>query len=1255
MDLLAEIASEIEDGQVKLQGTPAAIEYVLNDTTIVGYPDAAAYNSITKRPGLPALELTAIGELEAAIAEGDDYVSFLYTYRSLIHALGNAKAKSEDTKPMFYYTICQTMKPSIMKMRDLNEYIGRAIKLVEVHAVSLTKPPTSDIAPRELVLEKMMALLDTLLVIDTVKRTKACIMNDFSFYGRQTTALQQRDTAQALTAAGKDPTEFTVDPMTQMKLTEFLNSSFVPPRQGQQATIIGTIKAIPHFETMIVQLLRHAQKQFEVHNYVLPKEKWCLLRIMTLCLCILGWFDDTYPEKTAAKLFQKDIKLDKILDYIREYPAIPLFGDMQMAPSSLLVMSPWFLKMRQEKIPDSVFIRADEAQGKHLEDHIRACRLDEYIHDAHCGVHMTFDKYGATVSKLLRPIESYVQLGRPVPEDMAQEMKTVLMQGIKLVADWSEAVLKFVGYKYARPRQPDVLDVDPAEPSVPYELAVLQNYSSQEKTNLVDMIGYIKGLSSVLKRAEKVVAGVLRMAIHREVQEMVQHVCTDSMLKEDKKQYAKAKIQALQDLVGDWYGGIPPIEEPFHTAKLVLDDGGKGKRAIPRRVSAPTRTQVVLVRSLVTAILAEASAHKSVGTEKDHQLLEDFLHSSFFYGHMLGLSSVADTCADMGDLWYRERYLEVSKQEASNKDLVQFPIKMSLPWILIEHVVKSPNAARIENVLYTLDIYNDAVERALNVLQKQHIFDEVQAELNLCFDQVTFLISERVFVYFKQQAGGILMDKKQRTKQLSRNLEHAAQNPRTRPRGAHHIPTCASSIAKLLAVRNLSLLGRVIDLNSIVTKRVNKMFVKNIESAISRFESMGIPGIKELEMMLNSISLTHSLISKHLQLDSFESMLKEANDDISAVSFHGRIVIHSLSELISEFFPNFVYHSNSRRFKRGVSSEAHEVQPQRRHVRVDAIDQLGGSTLSGTGPSATSRYMSQATKLYSTFVGVEHLEALIRVIGPNNMPLVIYQLMKNLDMKVTNVLGPYVKALAQGFPDRSMPIKDILSLVNNLTSKPGMKAMLIPSVFQIFQIALKDILKYPDMKPEVFQTLRDIGNCFVFMQLLDNASRMSEACSYMQYAPFIGTPSVSKSGTQGSTPLYKTVCAMVDKLNYVWTAQERPPWSSSVTFEDVRRCAMCAEGLANESARQVSTSYFKAAVMLMDKFIDPIRQEVAGGAALPTADPTTLAAQGFIDAEGSLEFHRLYSAILFLTHEVEEDGELPDLEVFGDGLWILNI
>jgi hypothetical protein len=45
--------------------------------------------------------------------------------------------------------------------------------------------------------------------------------------------------------------------------------------------------------------------------------------------------------------------------------------------------------------------------------------------------------------------------------------------------------------------------------------------------------------------------------------------------------------------------------------------------------------------------------------------------------------------------------------------------------------------------------------------------------------------------------------------------------------------------------------------------------------------------------------------------------------------------------------------------------------------------------------------------------------------------------------------------------------------------------------------------------------------------------------AYMQYAPFIGTPSVSKDAPRGGTPLYRNVCAMVDKLNQVWSGKDR--------------------------------------------------------------------------------------------------------------------
>jgi hypothetical protein len=41
----------------------------------------------------------------------------------------------------------------------------------------------------------------------------------------------------------------------------------------------------------------------------------------------------------------------------------------------------------------------------------------------------------------------------------------------------------------------------------------------------------------------------------------------------------------------------------------------------------------------------------------------------------------------------------------------------------------------------------------------------------------------------------------------------------------------------------------------------------------------------------------HSLLSEHLELDSFEDMLNEVNESTSLVSFHGRVILHVLISL----------------------------------------------------------------------------------------------------------------------------------------------------------------------------------------------------------------------------------------------------------------------------------------------------------------------------------------------------------------------
>lgn len=56
-------------------------------------------------------------------------------------------------------------------------------------------------------------------------------------------------------------------------------------------------------------------------------------------------------------------------------------------------------------------------------------------------------------------------------------------------------------------------------------------------------------------------------------------------------------------------------------------------------------------------------------------------------------------------------------------------------------------------VLYPLDLYNDSAHYALTVFRKQFLYDEVEAEVNLCFDQFVYKLSEQIFAHYKQLAG----------------------------------------------------------------------------------------------------------------------------------------------------------------------------------------------------------------------------------------------------------------------------------------------------------------------------------------------------------------------------------------------------------------------------------------------------------------------------------------------------------------------
>ena len=61
--------------------------------------------------------------------------------------------------------------------------------------------------------------------------------------------------------------------------------------------------------------------------------------------------------------------------------------------------------------------------------------------------------------------------------------------------------------------------------------------------------------------------------------------------------------------------------------------------------------------------------------------------------------------------------------------LVQFPIEMSMPWVLTDHILNSRETSMMEYVLYPLDLYNDSAHFALHHFKKQFLYDEVEAEV----------------------------------------------------------------------------------------------------------------------------------------------------------------------------------------------------------------------------------------------------------------------------------------------------------------------------------------------------------------------------------------------------------------------------------------------------------------------------------------------------------------------------------------------
>ncbi|MEQ2183679.1 Cytoplasmic FMR1-interacting protein 2 [Goodea atripinnis] len=714
--------------------------------------------------------------------------------------------------------------------------------------------------------------------------------------------------------------------------------------------------------------------------------------------------------------------------------------------------------------------------------------LSRYIEtSAHYEENKSRDDHIRFISELARYSNSEVVTGSGLDSQKSdeeyRELFDLALRGLQLLSKWSTHVMEVVSkglggnrlhvllwagrtayaqmsicysWKLVHPTD-KFCNKDCPGTAEEYERATRYNYTSEEKFALVEVIAMIKGLQVLMGRMESVFNQAIRNTIYAALQDFAQVTLREPLRQavRKKKNVLISVLQAIRKTVCDWEGGREPPNDPCLRGEK--DPKGGFDIKVPRRAVGPSSTQLYMVRTMLESLIADKSgSKKTLRSSLDGPIvvaIEDFHKHSFFFTHLLNFSAEAlQQCCDLSQLWFREFFLELTMGRR-----IQFPIEMSMPWILTDHILETKEPSMMDGKIF------------------------------------------------------------------SGNTGEGMLFP------------CASS-----------------------------------------FSCCFLTSGQELEWLLEINRLTHRLLSKHMTLDSFDAMFREANHNVSAP--YGRITLHVFWELNFDFLPNYCYNGSTNRFVRTAIPFTQEPQRDK--------------------PANVQPYYLYGSK---------------------------------------GTILQYVKTLIEVMPK-------ICRLPRHEYGSPG--------ILEFFHHQLKDIIEYAELKTDVFQSLREVGNAILFCLLIEQA--LEEVCDLLHAAPFQNIlPRVYIKGRQ--------------KLRLL-TVSEFGKNTAAICGRAFRALVLCdyAEGERLEvRMKRLEAKYAPlhlqiaiaregdlltkerlcCGLSMFEVILTRIRSFLQDG--VWRGPPPT---NGVMHVDECMEFHRLWSAMQFVYCIPVGTHEFTAEQCFGDGL-----
>lgn len=1188
-------------------------------------------------------------EIQDLIDRGNDYIHSLYSYRSLSNAIPDADLSmlKNDVKA-YNKAVLSLLSPKVQSMERCMSYVDKSIdSLVSYFKFLIIKDDTKK---RHCIpighYDYLMTLLDTLVKIDHINDVKVAWRID---YIRFRSVLIYADKV----------TDLSIFQMYH-KLETFLGLKDEDDSVDEPYPSISDLSRLPRFHSLtklrdklykidgmlklLGTMVDHTIEQLNMLLYIMPNEKFKYIRSMVYLLFLLDGLPTATGGSAIFSIFEnittKDTKSKAknlppiVLDYasidaiLKDANVIPFYNDISLDLISILRNATTY-----ETLPSMLKSKIFEVNV----DIETRDKVEDTKYDLLAQWETTKNEYTDYMLRftIFMNTMKAVTFKKEVNEETvnhADSFRNFLVEGYQCLSKWKCLIGQNMTLKYVAPASTlrgtgktklDAIDAleqvdhdhDEENKYKSYDLAVRSNYSPEELSCMLDIIFMIKSLTNTILQKEALYAPFIRFHCHRNVQILVQGVFLPLLHRLDKRN-KKDMLSTMLDIRStavDWMNGVDGgQQEDYKTYTRKL--GAVTPKHTPRVVSS-NATQLHILRSCVKYLCSDNSDFKktagSVMDKVDLEAediieLEKFYHNSYYYPYILASRETLNNLHDLHELWCREYYIDLCS-------VVQFPIDLSIPWMLIDHAYNScydsingsdefdcnkDYTPLLEKIFYVIDVYNDSCRYALYQNKMQHLFNELESECGLVVDQIVYLLSDLIYTYYRHLSASELLDLSYKNE-----LEELKGFPYLKV-------DIGKRFNVILNQRSIQVLGRTIDLNYLMTQQMNGKFRNDIELALNRFESSDATGIIPLSQLLQVIQKTHRYLHQYLNgLESYEQMFNEINAYFAPTSFRSRISSHMIKSLLGDIFPNYSYNGYTKRFVRS----AVEIRP----IKYKAAPK--STKISGLFGSVFFKVYELSRKLTRDFFGSCHMMAYIDVIGIESISVLMEAVVGHLSECISKT-RIYISILKDKLPPINFPKFEYHAA----------------GCYVYFEDRLSVLLDFDDLKPEIFQIFREIGNAIAFSKDLSEALDVYDQQLYLNAAPFLGINPFSP-GDQLNNPvdyideksqLYPTpltqIChtlSVVASMNI--DAKMLKSKASTIQLEEM--CGSLVKSLIRATNIE-SKSLFIGIIAKVKELM--VRYNLLNEWAIDTKTYVDHPASAAFDSSNA--FHRIWSALTFV-------------------------